>query len=47
MLHYAAANGHEECVAWLIKRGCKVSTSQRNFKHPSFLDFIRFSDDSP
>jgi hypothetical protein len=24
MLHYAAANRHEECVAWLIKRGCKV-----------------------
>jgi hypothetical protein len=45
MLHYAAANGHEECVAWLIKRGCKVSTSH-NIKHPSFLDFIRFSDDS-
>ena len=27
MLHYAAANGHEACVAWLLKQGCKVSPS--------------------
>ena len=24
LLHYAAANGHHDCVAWLLKRGCKV-----------------------
>jgi hypothetical protein len=33
MLHYAAANGHEECVAWLIKRGCKV------LPHPNAVAF--------
>ncbi len=25
LLHYAAANGHHDCVAWLLKRGCKVT----------------------
>jgi hypothetical protein len=43
MLHYAAANRHEDCVAWLIKRGCKVLPNPR----ARFLDVILHADYLP
>jgi hypothetical protein len=44
LLHYAAANEHHACVAWLLKHGCKVTPLPSTFPVFPCASFHFFAD---